>query len=160
VAETARQEVLDGQQRLAAIRDFATNRLAIDGKTEPLDPDIQKLDGMFFDQLPEYWRRRFNNFTIRVFVIKNYLPEEPGELFYRLNQPTNLTAAEQRNAFYGPARQQVKDLVEYWENIGLAKSSVGFSNSRMAYCNDPGKARHSASVQKSKFLPIADSPVH
>ncbi|MFA5385654.1 MAG: hypothetical protein WC364_13545 [Eubacteriales bacterium] len=84
-------------------------------------------------ELPVKWKRRFEQFTIRIFRITDYLPEEPGELFFRLNQPTNLTAAEQRNAFYGPAREQVKMLVKHFEQYGLSKNVLGFSNSRMAY---------------------------
>lgn len=111
VRETAKQEVLDGQQRLVAIRDFVNGVIKVDGKIQPFDDEIIKLDGMTYSELPEFWRRRFDQFTIRVFKITDYSPEEPGELFFRLNQPTNLTSAEQRNAFFGPARQQVKKLV-------------------------------------------------
>jgi hypothetical protein len=133
VTETSRQEVLDGQQRLVSIRDFVNNLIAVDGTIEPFDPEIFALDGMRYYELPDQWRRKFDQFTIRVFRIIDYLPGEPGELFYRLNQPTNLTAAEQRNAFFGPARQQVKELVEILEELGADKEFVGFSNSRMAY---------------------------
>ena len=31
------EEVLDGQQRLAAIRDFYCNRISVDGNIEPVD---------------------------------------------------------------------------------------------------------------------------
>jgi hypothetical protein len=133
VTETSRQEVLDGQQRLASIRDFVNNLVEVDGAIEPFDPEIAALDGMRYYELPDQWRRRFDQFTIRVFRIIDYRPGEPGELFYRLNQPTNLTAAEQRNAFFGPARQQVKELVQLLENLGADKDFIGFSNSRMAY---------------------------
>lgn len=133
VKETGKLEVLDGQQRLVALRDFASNNLTVDGETEPDDPEIAELHGKTYETLPEYLRRRFDQFTIRVFTITDYSPGEPGELFFRLNQPTNLTAAEQRNAFFGPARQQVKDLVTVFEGLGLGKDTIGFSNSRMAY---------------------------
>src|SRR5438874_10803932 len=35
-----KQEVLDGQQRLTAIRDFVSGSFRIDGHTEPADPRI------------------------------------------------------------------------------------------------------------------------
>lgn len=133
VKETGAQEVLDGQQRLVAIRDFAADRLTIDGYTQPRDPEIEKLHGFTYKQLPSLYRRRFDQFTIRMFRITDYNPGEPGELFYRLNQPTNLTPAEQRNAFFGPARQQVKELVHQFVDVGLTEDALGFSNSRMAY---------------------------
>lgn len=133
VFETRRQDVLDGQQRLVAIRDFVDGGFAIDGYVEPLDKDIQELNGYKYYDLPEIWRRRFDQFTIRLFKITDYRPEEPGELFFRLNQPTNLTAAEQRNAFFGPAREQVKNLVDSFNYYGLTEEVIKFSNSRMAY---------------------------
>lgn len=133
VPETAKQEVLDGQQRLVAIRDFARGKLKVDGQTAPMHGDISRLDGLTYRELPDKWRRKFEQFTIRVFKITDYEPGEPGELFFRLNQPTNLTSAEQRNAFFGPARQQVKELVERFQNEHLSSDTIGFSNSRMAY---------------------------
>lgn len=127
------EEVLDGQQRLAAIRDFVAGEIKVDGSCEPADPDILALDGMTYNDLPLRFRRQFDRFTIRVMSITDYSPEEPGELFFRLNQPTNLTAAEQRNAFFGEARKQVKGLVGDFIKLGLTQEILGFSNSRMAY---------------------------
>jgi hypothetical protein len=131
--ETRKQEVLDGQQRLAAIRDFVNGHFPVDGLIEPPDPGIQSLDGLHFRELPEEWRRRFNQFTIRLFRIVDYRAAEPAEIFFRLNQPTSLTGAEQRNAFFGPVREQIKQLVETLDAKGLGKEILGFSNSRMAY---------------------------
>jgi len=128
-----RQEVLDGQQRLAAIRDFVEGRFPVDGSTEPVEPQIEALDGKYFQQLPEEWRRRFNQFTIRIFRIVDYQPSEPAELFFRLNQPANLTGAEQRNAFFGPVREQIKRLSGSLDDARLSKRLLAFSNLRMAY---------------------------
>ena len=131
--DDGRQEVLDGQQRLVAIRDFVDGQLKVDGNIEPVSDEILELDGLTYAELPDDVARKFDRFTIRVYRLTDFEPSEPGELFFRLNQPTSLTAAEQRNAFFGPARQQVKDLVSSLEELGLGKSVLGFSNSRMAY---------------------------
>lgn len=133
VPNSERQEVLDGQQRLAAIRDFMQNGFPINGEQEPLERFILELDGKYWDDLSEEVQGKFEDFTIRVLTISDYKPREPGELFYRLNQPTNLTSAEQRNAYFGEARQQVKKLTEFMEHIGFSRELMGFSNSRMAY---------------------------
>ena len=133
VEDSAIQEVLDGQQRLVAIRDFVKGAIRVDGSTEPSDEEISQLDGVLYADLPPKWKRRFDQFTIRVFRITDYSPEEPGELFFRLNQPTSLTAAEQRNAFFGPVRKQIKELVQFLTACGIDKTFIGFSNSRMAY---------------------------
>jgi hypothetical protein len=133
VPNSERQEVLDGQQRLAAIRDFMQNLFPINGEQEPMEKAILELDGLFWDDLSDEMRGKFEDFTIRVLTISDYKPREPGELFYRLNQPTNLTSAEQRNAYFGEARQQVKNLTEFMEETGFSREIMGFSNSRMAY---------------------------
>jgi hypothetical protein len=67
-----------------------------------------------------------------LYKIVQYTPAEPGELFFRLNQPTSLTGAEQRNAFFGPVREQVKALVKQFESA-VEGTHFGFKNTRMAY---------------------------
>jgi hypothetical protein len=146
LTSTRRQEVLDGQQRLVAIRDFYRNEFPVDGSIEPMDPLIVKLGGLKYRDLPDDARRQFNQFTIRVFRIVDYKSSEPAELFFRLNQPTNLTSAEQRNAFFGPVREQIKGLVDSLGQFGLDKSFLGFSNSRMAY--DDVLSRVALSVER------------
>jgi hypothetical protein len=132
VDEDGRQVVLDGQQRLVSIRDFVDGEFKVDGSIEPADASIERLDGLRYEKLPADVRRGFDQFTIRMFRITDYSPEEPGELFFRLNQMTFLTAAEQRNAFFGPVRQQVKDLVNALQ-LKTADGLIGFSNRRMAF---------------------------
>jgi hypothetical protein len=132
VDANGRQVVLDGQQRLVSIRDFVDGEFTVDGATEPHDEAIEKLNGLTYQKLPRDTRRAFDQFTIRVFRLTDYSPEEPGELFFRLNQMTYLTAAEQRNAFFGPVRQQIKQLVQLLEENQWS-SIIGFSNRRMAY---------------------------
>jgi hypothetical protein len=132
-SETKKHEVLDGQQRLAAIRDFVNGYFPVNGNIEPYDASIHALDGLNYRQLPEKWRRRFNQFTIRLFRIVDYRSEEPAEIFFRLNQPTSLTGAEQRNAFFGPVREQIRTLVETLDKERIGKRVLGFSNARMSY---------------------------
>lgn len=133
VTKDGRMEVLDGQQRLAALRDFVRNDFSIDGSITPLDDRIRSLDGKVYRRLDPADKRLMDQYTLRCFRITDYLPDEPSELFYRLNQPSMLTAGEQRNAFYGPAREQLKDLVRIFEDGGNNKKTIGFSNARLAY---------------------------
>ena len=126
-------EVLDGQQRLASIRDFMNGLFPINGTFEPLESKLAHLDGMYWDDLPDAYQHKIEFFTIRFLTITDYKIGEPGELFHRLNHPTNLTPAEQRNAFFGESRHQVKQLVEWMTDLGYDKDTIGFTNSRMAY---------------------------
>jgi len=133
VAPSNKQLVLDGQQRLVAIRDFAANKFPVDGTVPPISDELLSLNGLYFSELSPKWKRQFNQFTLRLFRITDYKPSEPGELFFRLNQPSALTAAEQRNAFFGDTREQIKTLVSLMEKGGLDDSFWGFSNARMSY---------------------------
>jgi hypothetical protein len=128
-----RFDVLDGQQRLTAIRDFIAGAFPVGSNIEPLDQSIESLAGRRYEQLPEDVRNEFDLFTIRIFALDDYKPGEPHELFFRLNQPTSLTEAEKRNAFIGGPRDQVKELVTWASSEGLTPQRLGFSNARMAY---------------------------
>ena len=131
--DTGIDEVLDGQQRLAAIRDFVLGKFTIDGKIKPYNEAIKALDGLTYEQLPEKVRLRFNRYDISFISLTEFEPSEPAELFDRLNQPMKLTSAEQRNAYIGETRNQIKDLVRYFEGLGASRETLGFSNSRLAY---------------------------
>lgn len=126
-------EVLDGQQRLAAIRDFYDNIICVDGQIEPFDNAIAELNGMLYRDLPKEWQRRFRQYSVNIVRLTEFKPEEPAELFYRLNQPSALTSAEQRNAYIGITRDQVKKLSDTFISLGASKDLIGFSNSRLAY---------------------------
>ncbi len=126
-------EVLDGQQRLISIRDFCDNVFPVDGSIVPIDQRIADLDGIYYKNLPDEVKRKFNKYLITIVRLSKYKPEEPAELFYRLNQPATLTAAEQRNAYIGKTRSQIKELVKNFEEMGADKDLIGFSNSRLAY---------------------------
>ncbi|MGI2175201.1 DUF262 domain-containing protein [Shewanella ulleungensis] len=131
---TNKIEVLDGQQRLVSIRDFIACEFPINGSLEPKNEELAALDGMYWYDLPLHYQDKIELFTIRFLTISDYKIGEPGELFHRLNHPTSLTSAEQRNAFFGESRQQVKSIAQYMtEELGFDKSTIGFTNSRMAY---------------------------
>ncbi|WP_157981413.1 DUF262 domain-containing protein [Cognatilysobacter tabacisoli] len=131
--DSQKLSVLDGQQRLSAIRGFIHDEFAIDGRIQPFSPITWGMHGQRFSQLSHEQQRRFLRFSIRIFTLVDFEPAEPGELFYRLNHLSSLTAAEQRNAFFGETRRQVKRLVDQLEVLGLAGGVFGFSNARMAY---------------------------
>jgi len=128
-----KREVLDGQQRLRAILEFVQGKFEVDGSIEPKESRLESLDGLFYSKLPRRYKDSFHSFKITVFTLAEYGPAEPGELFFRLNQPASLTAAEKRNAFYGNARDQVKLWVDLLGTTGVDETVLGFSNIRMAY---------------------------
>ncbi|GHG60586.1 hypothetical protein GCM10012320_35210 [Sinomonas cellulolyticus] len=126
--------VLDGQQRLVAIRNFFADEVKVDGTIQPHDDKIRSLHGLKYSELPPAVRRAVNRFELQIIKLTEYEPQEPNELFFRLNQAYNLTPPEKRNALHGEARDQVKQLVGELTDIGLLESSkIGFTNGRLAY---------------------------
>lgn len=133
-SEDGEEEVLDGQQRLAGIRDFFDGKVRIDGFIEPHDPNIEALHGLRYSQLPESVRKAVNRFVVQTITLTDYKPDEPNELFFRLNQAYNLTPPEKRNALRGEARDQVKMLVGQLTADGLLdRAKIGFGNGRLAF---------------------------
>lgn len=127
------QIVLDGQQRLRAIWEFVKGQFGVDGTADPLNADVAAMDQLRYFELPPPVKRRFDRFTLRIFEVIDYEPEEPYELFFRLNQPTTLTSAEKRNAFFGIPREQVRLLTNTARDLGMTPERIGFSNARMAH---------------------------
>ena len=74
-------EVLDGQQRLATIRDFMDDIFTIDGNIKPLDNEIIGLNKKKFSQLDDAIKRKIRKYSIRVVRITEHKPEEAAELF-------------------------------------------------------------------------------
>lgn len=135
VVDTDGEEVvLDGQQRLAAIRDFFADRVKVDGTIEPHDDLVASLDGLKYSKLPFAVRKAVNRFVLPIITLSEYGPQEPNELFFRLNQAYNLTPPEKRNALHGKPRDQVRQLVDDLTERGLLdRSRIGFTNGRLAY---------------------------
>jgi hypothetical protein len=130
---SALQQVLDGQQRLAAIRDFKLNKFPVDGRIQPLSAHVKAMHGRFYADLPPDVAKLFDRTTLRIYEIADFEPEEPAEIFFRLNQPTTLTSAEKRNAYLGPVRSQIRELADSIDKANDIQQIVGFTNSRMAY---------------------------
>ncbi len=127
------KEVLDGHQRLQSIRMFFLDQFRINGKIEPIEEEISCLDGLLYSQLPEAIKYRFRSFSLNTFEIVDFKENEPYELFYRLNTNVVLTSAERRNTFFGPARDQVRDIVQRMCDLGYSNDSIGFNNTRLGY---------------------------
>ncbi|WP_028497358.1 DUF262 domain-containing protein [Microbacterium sp. 11MF] len=150
VEENGDEILLDGQQRLVAIRDFVKDEFVVDGTIPPIDADIADLHGLRYSEMPEARQRAFMRFALSVVTLRDFKPQEPNELFFRLNQSYNLTPSEKRNALHGPARDQVRNLVDDMIEHGLlSQETIGFSNKRLAY--DDIIARVCVAIQRNSL---------
>lgn len=130
--EMRADEILDGQQRVRSILEFVGNGFPVDGSLQPSDHHIERLNGLYYSGLPIKVRSKFDKYSLGTIRLRDFSPNEPGELFFRLNQNTSLTAAEQRNALIGEPRNQVRRLADQLEGA-LSGLKIGFSNARMNY---------------------------
>lgn len=104
----ARYTVIDGQQRLTAVRDFMTGSLELTG----LDI-LKELNGSKVKDLPPFLMRRLEDRTIRCLRIDSTLdPQVKYDIFERLNTGSvKLEPQELRNAVArGPFNDLIKEL--------------------------------------------------
>lgn len=100
--------VIDGQQRLSAIRDFMSGDLVLTG-LEVLDT----LNGFAYEDLPKFLKRRLDDRTIGCLRIDSTVDElVKYDIFERLNSGSvELTPQELRNAAYrGSFNEMIKRL--------------------------------------------------
>lgn len=103
-----RWSVLDGQQRLTAILEFASNELELSDEFIYFSDHTVKAQGMLLSQLRDSYpaiARKFDTFIIPTIVVLADSTDEIEEMFERLNSSTSLNAAETRNAIGGPMRE-------------------------------------------------------
>lgn len=124
--DTYRHTVLDGRQRVGAIRDFMSDIFPVNSSIEPLRDENKELDKLYYSQLPSYWKRIFDRYIITVVLLRNQKSEDVAEMYLRLNDGTRLTASELRNAYHGPVKNQVRDLVVSLE--GHSMPDARYSN--------------------------------
>jgi hypothetical protein len=110
-------EVVDGQQRLRAILEFADNKLR-------LTPRAGEFAGLTYADLDEGLQRDFLGYRVGVYSLLNASDEAVLEMFSRMNSYTvTLTPPELRHAKYGgPFKWAVNELaasnIPQWERWG------------------------------------------
>jgi hypothetical protein len=110
--QKAVREIVDGQQRIRAILDFAENKFA-------LTPRAQEFKGMRYSNLSDEQKATFLSYPIAVDQLVNAGDEEVLEVFARLNSYTvSLNGAEKRHAkFQGDFKFAVRDTSKKWADF-------------------------------------------
>lgn len=79
--QDARQEVIDGAQRMQTLVEFNKNKLQLTGLKKLTD-----LNGFYFKDLSETQQRKFLNKSLRIIVLEEDTPTNARQdLFYRIN---------------------------------------------------------------------------
>lgn len=120
-------EVIDGQQRLLAIRDFIMDKFTLPKNADPLDG--VSLSGLKYSGLPDDLRIAFDSYALDIVMVTSDDTDEVQEMFLRLQNGTSLKAQEKRNAMPGKMRDFVKQVAGH--NFFL--KSVDFKDSRYTF---------------------------
>ena len=88
-----KKEIVDGQQRITAIRRYVNNEFRVKGDND--------YSGMLFSELPIEVQEKFLSYTVSVDVIRNATRSEILQMFRRMNAYTlPLNNAEKRHSTY------------------------------------------------------------
>jgi len=102
-----KREIIDGQQRLTTIRDFADNKFKLSKVSD-------KFQDLFFEDLDQSYQSSFLSYEISIDLVISATEEEILEIFRRINSYTlPLNTAEKRHATYqGEFKWFVNNLTE------------------------------------------------
>jgi len=90
------KEIVDGQQRSKAIREFFAGEMRLSRGLESED-----IAGCVYDELPDDYRSRFLSFALSSDLFVNTTPEQVREMFRRMNSYTvPLNPEENRHAIW------------------------------------------------------------
>ena len=115
-------EVVDGQQRLRAIWEFANNDFPLGDDSSDL-PKWGDLSDRRHDELASDVQEDFGLFDLSIVVIEDSSELEIHDLFLRLQEGVSLNPAEKRNAMVGTMRDFVSKLADHSVFQGVRMSS-------------------------------------
>lgn len=116
------EEIVDGQQRSMAFRDFYNDHFRITGSKNAYS-------GMLYSQLPEDAQEKFIGYNLSVDIFIGATPNDIREVFRRINSYTvPLNAQEERNAVYQGAFKWF--MVELSKQYSQTLKDIGTFNER------------------------------
>lgn len=108
--EDGRCEIIDGAQRTQTLEEFVDNDLVLTNLKK-----LTQLNGFKYQDLPEYFRRKFNKTTMRIIVLSDDTTIEiRQEIFNRINT-TGIPAKPseiRRGSYAGPFMDFLKECTE------------------------------------------------
>ncbi len=127
--------IIDGKQRLQALKDFIDNKLRLSNEfIYEKDPTVNLAGKTYQEIALEYPDAKydFDSFELDiVYVITDEL-ERIEELFYRLNEGKPLNSAEKRNRIVGFLNNKIKEIIE---NNDFFTDRFRYTNKRHQYAD-------------------------
>jgi len=122
-SEADEYEVVDGQQRLAAIYDFFANELPI------ATDSVKAFGGPYYKSLKPNYSDAFDDFEIDVDEIESASEEELKQFFQRLQEGLPLRSSEKLNAVHSKLRNFCKKCAKH----KLLAKGIAVSDTRLAH---------------------------
>ena len=123
-------EVVDGQQRLAAIYEFLDNELRLSAKS------AEYFGATRYENLPDALSDSFDDFEIEFDEIEDASDGDIKEFFQRLQEGLPLTSSEKLNATESKLRDFCRNLAKH----DFFKNTVSVNDKRYAYFDITTKA--------------------
>lgn len=135
--ESFEYEVVDGQQRLIALREFISkNTFTLSADADPVDG--AEIKGKTFSKLPTSLQTKLQAQNLDVVLLgEGYSDEVVEDMFLRLQNGTPLNAAEKRRALPGNMPDVVSELATH-----SLFELCNFDNRRFAYEDVVAKTLH------------------
>ena len=121
--EPEEYDVVDGQQRLAAIMEFFDNDLSLS------DESAKRFGGYYYRDIPDSVSDRFDDYEIEYDEITNATDKEIKEFFQRLQEGLPLTSSEKLNAEHS----KLRDFCANTANHPFFSTTTVIANKRYAY---------------------------
>jgi len=102
-------EVIDGQQRMLAIIQYANNQWPLDKAAEKVGNHV--IAGKKFRDLPDPLQEKINDYNISVVEFGEAGEDEISEMFLRLQNGSSLKGAEELHAYSGRMADYFKEFV-------------------------------------------------
>ncbi|MBS0184320.1 MAG: DUF262 domain-containing protein [Nitrospira sp.] len=116
-------EVVDGQQRLAAIYEFFSNELPLSEKS------AKEFGGLYYKDLKQRVADTFDDFEIEYDEIEESAEDELKQFFQRLQQGLPLTSSEKLNSVHSKLRDFCRSLVKH----SFFTEKIAVSDTRLAH---------------------------
>lgn len=123
-------EVIDGQQRLAAIWEFFDNDLMLSASS------AEKFGAHDYEHLPESLQDAFDDYEIEFDVIEDASEQDVKEFFQRLQEGLPLTSSEKLNSIHSKLRDFAARLAQH----RFFKNKVTASDKRYGHFDIVAKA--------------------
>ncbi|MEO1440181.1 MAG: DUF262 domain-containing protein, partial [Chloroflexota bacterium] len=109
-------EIIDGQQRVRAIYEFRTNQFKLSDEYTPEYGEVP------YNELPENVKDHIDMYALDIVVVEEATDTMIREMFLRLQNGTQLTQAEKRNAMGGAVHHFVEHLVQSYPVISSVRA--------------------------------------